>query len=279
MQTETQHYLIAAIFTMVGALVAMLGFFKLKTYLIIKDTPRSKIRSMAMGIVEIHGTIACFENNLIKTPFSKTDCVYYKYEIEEYRQHTSGSGKNRRTEHRWDTVAWGDKGIPFMAKDDTGEVYVDPHGAETYITKNKGFYLEKQGLLAGFGGIGNLVKALRHWDGKDMSGLAEIEVMDLRPLSQRTGLKMTRVGDRRFLEYYIEPGDTLFLLGTAANNRNVPQEVLIKKGENEKTFIISDREEMGVLKELKKSMLVALIFGSIFFIVGVIMFLKITGIV
>jgi len=279
MQAETSHYLMASAFTLVGAFVVFLGFLKLKRYLLVKDTPRSKIRSLAIGLVEIHGSIDSHECKFIKAPFSKTDCVYYKYKIEEYRRHSSGSGKNRRTTYRWESVASGDKGIPFLARDDTGTVYVDPDGAETFISLRNGYYQKGEGLFRGFTGIRNLMKLLKDWDGIDTTGLRDLDSMNLQPLAERGAMSMTRVGDRKYLEYFIKPGDNLFLLGTAANDRNVPNGVLIKKGKNEKVFIISDSREKGVLKELKKLMLVALIFGSIFFIVGVVMFLKIGSLI
>ena len=91
----------------------------MRKYRVIKDTPRSKIRSMAMGIVEIHGSAEVYNNDMIKTPFSQTDCLYYKYKIEEYRK--SGGGKGKST-YRWETVSSGEQGTPFLAKDDNGVI-------------------------------------------------------------------------------------------------------------------------------------------------------------
>ncbi len=49
--TTTEDYLMAAAFALIGGFVFVLGFFKWRKLRVIRDTPRSKIRSMAMGVV------------------------------------------------------------------------------------------------------------------------------------------------------------------------------------------------------------------------------------
>ncbi|MFH1770987.1 MAG: hypothetical protein ABH828_05545 [archaeon] len=88
----------------------------------IENIPTSKIRSIAMGLVEIKGIAEPFRKKLLKSPFSEKDCVYYRYTVEEYRS----SGKNSR----WVTIASGQSNDFFNLTDDTGTVLVDPKGAE-----------------------------------------------------------------------------------------------------------------------------------------------------
>ena len=107
-------YIISAVLGLGGIALLWYGFNRMKKYRLIKDIPRSKVRSMAMGVVEVHGTVFCVEP--MRTPFSSSDCVYYKYEIKEYRRHTSRDSKGKtRTTYRWDTIATGRKHIPFYA--------------------------------------------------------------------------------------------------------------------------------------------------------------------
>lgn len=118
-------YIISGILTVAGIGLLGYGFNLMHKYRLIKDIPRSKIRSMAMGLVEVHGTVEC--DNPMKTPFSANDCVYYRYEIQEYRRHTSRDSKGRtRTTYRWDTISRGERSIPFFGRDETGKVYVNP---------------------------------------------------------------------------------------------------------------------------------------------------------
>jgi len=90
-----------------------------------REHPTSKIRSLAMGLVEIYGQALAPQGNNLKSPFSNKDCVYYKYTVEEYRQ----QGKHKR----WVTVLSGDKIRPFYVRDETGQVLVDPASAKIDI--------------------------------------------------------------------------------------------------------------------------------------------------
>ncbi|MDX9859145.1 MAG: efflux RND transporter permease subunit [candidate division Zixibacteria bacterium] len=47
----------AEVFVLVGGLMLVLEFVKWRRCRIFRDTPRSKIRSLAMGLVEIHGSV------------------------------------------------------------------------------------------------------------------------------------------------------------------------------------------------------------------------------
>lgn len=270
---ETE-YIISIIFAIVGFGVFLYGFKVMSKYRLINDTPRSKIRSMAMGLVELHGNVSA--DTYITTPFSQTDCVYYSYEIKEYRKHTSKNSDGKTTtSKKWDTISSGDRRIPFFAKDETGSVYVDPNNADFNVDVKKQF-LQKAGLIGMFGVIGN---ALKNWDSNDQSHL-DISTWGLTPIDPKSRLSFNNhVGDRKYLESYIEPDDDLFVLGTAANNPDASNDVFIHQGENEPTFIISDKSEKELVGSLKWKMVGSFIFGAIFFITGVMILLSFMGIV
>lgn len=78
---------------------------------IIKDTPTSKIRSMAIGPVEVKGKVRVTdEDELIDHPVLDRKCVAYKMRIEQLPK-----GKTTNTEI---------KSCDFKIEDETGEVYV-----------------------------------------------------------------------------------------------------------------------------------------------------------
>jgi E3 ubiquitin ligase len=262
-------YVVIIIFMLVGVALFYNSFRTLRQYRLIKDTPRSKIRSLAMGIVEIHGHVESDE--FIKSPFSKTDCVYYKYEIKEYRKHTERDSKGHsKIKYQWDTISFGDQRINFMAVDETGKVPVNPDGAEITVNYKKTFY-QHTGTSGGFS---SLLDSLKNWGKGDQFNIYFSE-MSLIPVTSDVKIGKARVGDRKYLEYYIESNDSLFVLGTAANDRSVQDNVIIKQGENEKTFIIADRSEKETLKNLRKSMLAGFIIGPIFIIGGILALLNI----
>ena len=89
-----------------GTILFFSGFKRYKEKKLIENTPTSKIRSIAMGRVEIAGKVLADKNHLIKSPFSNNDCVYCKWTVEEYKR----SGKNSS----WVTVKTGVLGKYFL---------------------------------------------------------------------------------------------------------------------------------------------------------------------
>ncbi len=255
--------ILALVLAAIGGVVLLFGFRRLHEYRLIADTPTSKIRSMAMGFVEVQGS--AFAKEYLRAPFSDSECVYYRYEIEEYREHRHKDSDGKvRVERRWETVATGERRAPFFAKDDTGDVYVDPNDAEFSVTLRKVFY-QRRGI---FGAIGVIIDALADWDrggSRPDRGAWKLEPMDVH--SHHTF--MTSVGDRKYFEYFIDAKDPLFVMGTAANSRGAPGGVLIRKGDNEPTFIIANQKEEAVMGSLKWQALGLLILGGALAVAGI----------
>jgi len=255
-----------------GGIAFYCGFRQMHKYRLIKDIPRSKVRSIAMGLVEIHGQVKDGDaGNRLKSPFSQTDCVYYRYEIKEYRKHSSGRGKG--STHQWDTIASGERRMPFFAEDETGCVRIEPAEAEYSIAAKKAF-LQKAGL---FGGITSLIDSLRNWD-HDPAEAVDISGLNLVPIDpEATFTFFNRVGDRRYFEYYLEPGENLFVMGTAAGDGQAPTSVVIRKGENQPTFIISNESEKNLLQSLKWQMIVNYVVGGAMIVMGVALLVHFSG--
>jgi hypothetical protein len=220
-----------------GAGMFVSGLVWLRRRMLIQNTPTSKIRSIAMGLVEITGKAAPWEKTL-KAPLTGEDCVYFKYVIEEYR-----GGKNSR----WVTVGHGAERTGFFIEDDTGRVLVEPRGAEIDVADDFEYesgaktdpppkvleFLEKNGIgHEGFFGGNKLM---------------------------------------RFTEYHIAPGDVLYVMGTAGDNPHVEEgsalrndaDIMIQKGSFDKFFYISDKKEKELLKSLKRKSVFSLAFGAI----------------
>ena len=270
----TEDYLIAAAFTLIGGFVFFLGFFKWRRLRVIRDIPRSKIRSMAMGVVEIHGKVEA--DQLIRSPFSKTECVYYKWLIKEYRQSSSSSGKG--SSRKWEEIGSGENHVPFFAKDETGRVLVEPNKAEFMVSYKNAFYQKGKGVIASLKAIPKIIEALKNFDPHDPNSL-HIDDSDLVPMSERQGLKSVRLGDREYYEHVIEPCDNLYILGTASGDPTTPDNIVIRRGKNEKTFIISDKGEKVVLAGMKKTVRTCFILGGIFLAAGIVILLMNLGII
>ena len=70
----------------VGIILFVKGFFWLRTKRMIENIPTSKIRSLAMGLVEIKGSVVAYKKPLLKSPFQGKPCVWFRYMIQEYRK-------------------------------------------------------------------------------------------------------------------------------------------------------------------------------------------------
>jgi len=203
------------------------GLLWLKQKRLIENIPTSKVRSLAMGLVEIFGEVVPMQRIVLKSPLSNNDCVYYKYAIEEHR----GSGKHSR----WVTIRSGEDRVHFSLQDETGKVLVDPSGAEIDIPLdfefNSGFMKDPP----------DSVKQFLENNGMSFEGFL--------------GLNKTM----RYREYLIAPKDKLYIMGTAGDNPLVEEataaqsitDIMIQKGENEKHYYISDRTEKELLESLK----------------------------
>jgi hypothetical protein len=248
--TPTEQGLLGGFLVLAGGGVLWYGFNRMHKYRLIRDVPRSKIRSIALGLVEIHGLVRT--DQPIKTPFSQTDCAYYRYEIKEYRRHSSTDGKGRtRTTYSWDLIASGERRVPFLAEDETGRIVVDPSEAEMDVSVKKVF-LQKAGL---FGGLESFFGLLRNWDENVGSDL-DVASLKLTPINPKSWMSfVNRVGDRRFFEHYLEPGENLFVMGTAKSSSEPGNALLVSKGENEPTFLVSNKTEEELLSSLKWMMI------------------------
>lgn len=231
-----------------GLFLFFKGFSTMKRKQTIENIPTSKIRSVAMGLVEIYGQVIPAKKKILKSPFSGTKCVYYKYLIEEYRS----SGKSSH----WATVLKDINGVPFFLRDKTGNVLVDPKGAEIDIPS-------KYSYTSGFGrpGMPKEIQKFLKTKGIDHKSLFGISKQ------------------MRFREWYIPAPKTLkdakniklYVLGTAGDNPYVEEatshmgyeDVMIGKGKGNKPFFISTKSEKKILGHLGFSLYLNLIGGAL----------------
>jgi hypothetical protein len=88
----------------------------------LRSVPVSKVRSMAMGLVQVSGRTEA--TALLKAPYSHLECVWYCFDVKDLES----AGEQRET---WRTVAHGSSSdMPFRVEDLTGSVLVQPSDAE-----------------------------------------------------------------------------------------------------------------------------------------------------
>ena len=106
-----------------GLYVFLNGFRLLHRRRLILDTPASRIRSASMGMVELSG-LATGPYTMI-APITQRPCYYFRTLVWEWKQ----QGRSKQ----WVKVAAECMHVPFFLDDNTGQVLIDPRGAELDI--------------------------------------------------------------------------------------------------------------------------------------------------
>ncbi len=100
----------------IAILMFWYAFYFMRMKRQIENTPTSKVRSVAMGMVEVKGrAIRCYA---LISPMSNTPCVFYR--LTKYR-------RNMKNQWQVSSVSSSDN-VPFLLEDDTGRVEIDPSG-------------------------------------------------------------------------------------------------------------------------------------------------------
>jgi len=119
------------------ALVALVFLFCLYTFVkgfgLFREAYKIKSRDvtpanevyLADGVVEVEGTAEVLDET-VQSPYTNTDCLVYEYKKERDDGHTGDDTHDSGMT----TVDSGSEEVPFLIADGTGDVAVDPTGAE-----------------------------------------------------------------------------------------------------------------------------------------------------
>jgi hypothetical protein len=243
-----------------GLVFFVKGFRIYREYRVLVDTPEIPIRSIPMGLVEIHGKARIEQT--VTSPVTRTPCCFYKVDIERWVRDKNGG--------HWSHAATDADGAKFYLEDGTGKVLVDAHGAEYDLIRTArvetGSSLGRSlGRL--WGKNDPALAAGSMASGADLLAYAESSVKTRGSsfslatgglslsLGGRMSLGLGSSGRYRLSEYLILPDHWYDLTGTCAENP-APQDEhdrnLITKGTNEPTFLISWRGEKEIEGTLRK---------------------------
>jgi hypothetical protein len=223
----------------VGSILIFLGFRKLHVSQLIADTPTSNVKSMAMGLVELKGVLKPI--GTFKTALSNKTAAYYKIAIEEYRSTIDDEGKSKSEWENVTTVYWKEL---FYLVDPTGKICINPAGADMVLPVKNSFYHKSEHSSY----HDDVEHYIRYWT------LNKTRRLPFKRwgISLSTTVHAPSVGDRRYFEYYLQPGDKLYVMGTAVPEKIKTRDGFvfahIKKGMNEKTYVISNYNEAETKK-------------------------------
>lgn len=173
----------AAVGAFAGVCLFYRGFRLLQRKRLILDTPASKIRSASLGLVEVNG-LATGPYTMI-APITGVPCFYARSIAWQWQR----SGKNSQ----WVKVADESLHVPFFLDDNTGRLLVDPQSAEMDI----------------------------HRDCHEEFGTSLLSFGPQIPPNISTFLArhcISRDQKLKVEEYCIKPKNSLFILGTLAQN-------------------------------------------------------------
>jgi hypothetical protein len=186
MSSDNKDILNAVFFFGAGIWAFFWGFMRLRRKRLIENIPTSSVRGLALGLVELIGKTE--KTKSLTTPFTGTACVFYQYTVERYEKRGKSSS--------WVTIAKGNSFYcPFWLDDGTGKILIFPQQAELFLPLDYEF-------KTGFG-----------------SPLP----LNLVEFMEKQGLRYQSIfGNHtlRFRELYIQPGQTVYVLGTAKKNQD-----------------------------------------------------------
>ena len=161
------------------------GFRLLARKRLLLSTPTSKIRSAALGLVEVNGVVA--GPYTMPAPITGTPCFLYHATVWQQR----GNEKDE-----WEKVADETLHLPFFIDDSTGQLLIEPLGADL-----------------------DLHRDLREEYGASFFFLQEDVPPRVSAFLLRHGIVPTR--RLRIEERSIKPQDSLFIAGTLTENPGV----------------------------------------------------------
>jgi hypothetical protein len=261
------------------------GFGIYREFRVLKDTPEIPIRSIAMGLVHIHGKAHGEETTA--SPISETPCLYYHVVVEKWTHGSKGGGS-------WTAYRTDSKGVKFYLEDASGKTLVDPDGCEvklapTSISETQRTHAPPMGM-AGEGLDPRLSLAMYQVSDNRLNAYAErlgehghslLGSAETLALQSEGGYAagLTESGALppayRFTEYCIRDGDALDVTGSSVENpdaKDSHDRNLIVKGQSEPTFLITTQSEKGIEATLRRGAMVR-VYGGAALAVGCLWFI------
>jgi hypothetical protein len=285
--------LVPIVLVVVGIILFIAGFSKYRAYRVMADTPQVPIRSVSMGLSHVAGTST--GGKPLVSPLTQVPCYYFEVRVEKQVK--------QNNEEKWEETHRERAEVPFYLQDETGSILVNPEKAEYNLPQAFWGELRPPALLS-FGSAprkvdpslgvapptddhlraylsGGYDQARAALQGSNIpgakamdKGLAVAQKMEMLGVSIGSGGISMDFGNHpyRFTEFCLPAGKPTHVLGTCAENpnpANADDRNLIKKGENEKTYLISTKTEEKLESSLKLQAFFMIFIGAASILGGV----------
>ncbi|HUY13249.1 MAG TPA: GIDE domain-containing protein [Terriglobia bacterium] len=252
------------------------GFRTYREYRILIDTPVMPVRSIAMGLSHVRGKAT--GDDRLTSPFTKQPCFYYQVRVERYVPQSKGSN--------WQNVTTDTERQNFYLDDGTGKVLVNPEkaefevartfsaelgphvGASRYVDPSLGVSGPSDQELQAYLTVAPKLGGVRILgDGAKSKTLRAIQALEKTGVSLGTGGVTLNFGGQtyRFTEHCLIAERDCNVLGTCTENpapKDDHDRKVMKRGQNEKTFLITTETETRIEKTLRRRALLLILIGA-----------------
>ena len=231
----------------------------------------TSIRDVQPGLCLVEGIVE--SEQTISTPYTATPSVWYGWSAIEKRGRKDSAGFYEIS------LASGDQNCRFVLKGDTSSIVVAPKGGRAATYPHSRILKSASGQRTG---IGERMKKMKEMDrqqypqGEKKAFFRKLEVAS--PLDIPDDLveilpdsKEAKQAFRKYYESWVQPGDRVFILGTASATGGLSDLSITKSGRA--PLIISYQAEDLTAKTLQNNFLVELLFGVAFFAISIFIFL------
>ena len=247
----------AAIGLICGPWMFWRGFKHMRTCRLIENTPTGRVRSMAMGVVELNGKVEA--RSYLTAPFSGRPCAHWQVEI-------AARGRRRGS---WSVIHRNHSGNPFYLEDDTGVALIYPQGSDCRI---------RFGTDEECSGV-NLPEVYADYVRENPGALGPLNRLSWLRFRERTledGMQVYVLGTAtpRSRAIVVSEGEALAATGTDGlgdrqrMERDHATVAIVRQGESEKTFIISQESERDITFGLKMKAVVMICGGPVLALLG-----------
>ncbi len=196
---------------------------------------------------EVKGVLEC--EHPIESEIGKQPCAYYSMRVlrkweEEYYENDSEGNRQRKTRQGSDTVSSNTRSVPFLVRDDTGTVKVDPTDANIDGERIVDRFEPESAVSGGTISFGNFSFSL--------GGVG------------RTGGRRTL--GYQFTESILPLNRRVYILGAASDSSG---ELMIQKPREKGQFIISLKSEEELIKSSKSGMTWSLVGAIACVVIGI----------
>jgi hypothetical protein len=162
--------------------------------------PSTDIFSLSTGTsgqINISGTATQYEDTLLSS-FTGTECLALEYEVEERRTTQHGTS--------WVEIDSGRAAVPFLLKDETGSVLVEPTRVRLGLDRSETIDVN---------GGERPPDRIREFIERNADVDSEERTWDLTIIELNVG------DDRRYIERRLDPGESVTVFGEARNEPGV----------------------------------------------------------